>query len=390
MAAMSTLQAVMDDRLWDVVQMDLPAWFLAPVFKVLFSSRDVFDEISASCPFSFASGLLELLNSSTAPSLNFFKSLPSSSHKELRKHWGVYAHIYEKDGRKPRLYIGSGTNERDGVGARLENYNEPYNTLPLCVLRAIQQGFRKTHTTLLCWSNTPAAGIVPRIRQRYLGMEGIFQMIFFASNYNVMEPTWSPLVPWSREDVEWEPLCTHVSLNERCVGDLNISAEDLERLAVDRRQRRAENSLRSSRKHRVSRAIREKESLKNTKALGIHKCSPCNKTFTKPFLLKRHETSDVHKENVATIASGGIVQPSAAALLAAKRATQARADKQHFCDMCEKAFGRRSHLERHYGTQLHLDKAAVADAAICYTDSDSDSDSDSSDPDETGHSMDLF
>jgi hypothetical protein len=351
------LQSHLDNLLWDAINRDSPTWFLHPINKTVFNERSILDDFSASSPFKFAPGLIEALGFDTPPSVQWLKSLPAPNMTALVKHWGIYVHIYEKDGRTPRLYIGSGTDAYEGVGHRLACYDTG-RAIPRHIRIALKQGFRKTCTRLLATSQSPPAGLMHKSRQRYLGIEGIFQMIFFASFKDKMEASWIASVPWAREDVGWLPLCSHISLSERARGDLDLPLEVLEELAAN---------------HKVSRAEMEKASLNNTREAGKHKCSVCGgRPFTKPYLLKRHYRTQAHKRNVALVGRGGVVKVSAAALTARKLTIKAKETKRFYCSTCDKPFGRAIHLECHYNTKKHAHNATIADAELDAAVSDSD------------------
>ena len=122
--------------------------------------------------------------------MEFLKSLSPPDRKGLHqdKIWGIYIQtiyiqILEMAGREPRLYIGSGTCVSRGIAGRLAAYENGLDSrhVPRHVWRAFQQGFTKTHTALLCWSQAPPVGQVTIGRQRFLGIEGIFQMLLFAA-----------------------------------------------------------------------------------------------------------------------------------------------------------------------------------------------------------------
>ncbi|KAH5404108.1 hypothetical protein HBI52_001540 [Parastagonospora nodorum] len=389
MAVLSTLngdvQSLMDAYLWEAINLDAPTWWLHPIFMTLWSDKGAFEQICEAAPqLTFAPGLAEVLDSPTPPTLEYFRSLPTVINSEWRKHWAIYVHIYELEGRKPRLYLGSATAQR-GATPRLDTYEKATGpTLPRFVKKAIAQGFRKTRTALLAWSDIAPPGIFPKARQRYYGIEGIFQMLFFASIFNKYESEWIDLMPWCREDVEWEPLCSHISLNERGKGDFDLSSEVLESMEAARRKSKAIKNRESSQKHKVARAIREKTSLQRTKASGKHMCHICNKSFTKPYLLKRHNGCAAHKRNVLLVARGGVVKTSSQALHTRKYGANARATHRFYCDTCEKPFGRRIHLDRHFDTIKHHNAAERADADLLKHDPEDDNDvaSDSDEDDE--------
>ncbi|KAL6887890.1 hypothetical protein GGI43DRAFT_388246 [Trichoderma evansii] len=68
----------------------------------------------------FPSKLVEVLLSTSPPSLDFFRSLTTEPSRD--KIWAVYAPIMEKPGNKPKLYIGFDTNSPYDVRSRLRNY----------------------------------------------------------------------------------------------------------------------------------------------------------------------------------------------------------------------------------------------------------------------------
>lgn len=60
MAVLSKPRAIgdiLDDLVFDTVQLDAPAWWLHLIFKAIFGDRTVYDEICATCPLTFAEGL---------------------------------------------------------------------------------------------------------------------------------------------------------------------------------------------------------------------------------------------------------------------------------------------------------------------------------------------
>jgi hypothetical protein len=65
----------MDNRLWDAIHFDAPAWPLHPIFLVVFGDRPVFH---------------------LTASLAFFKSLPACDTEGLAKSWAIYVRILEK------------------------------------------------------------------------------------------------------------------------------------------------------------------------------------------------------------------------------------------------------------------------------------------------------
>jgi hypothetical protein len=398
MAVLSTLniatgglEDAMDARVFDAVHLDAPIWWLHPVFKAAFGNVDAFNHVCKATPITYAAGLNAVLEGAAPPSLEFFRSLPAIVPSQWRKHWAVYVHIYELDGRKPRLYIGSATAEV-GAMARFNSYESGRGNLPRFVQRALAQGFEKTHSAALCWSNTPVPGLALKARQRYLGVEGIFQMVFFATIFNNFEPEWIDFVPWCREDVEWEPLCSHVSFSECGKGDFNLSVEDLERLhaakLAGKRRRKSDKDRRYRIKYKVSRAAKQKAARLAVIASGKHTCNTCQKSYGTGRDLDIHVAGREHKKIVTKIANGASLaearQPNARSRRMAKLNARSVAQKRFYCTICDHAYKNRDNLDKHYLTKKHRDNAAVKDAELIADDfedldsdlSDTESDSD--------------
>ncbi|KAH6406046.1 hypothetical protein HBI60_035830 [Parastagonospora nodorum] len=386
MAVLSTLngdvQSLMDAYLWEAINLDAPTWWLHPIFMTLWSDKGAFEQICEAAPqLTFAPGLAEVLDSPTPPTLEYFRSLPEAGSKDWWKHWAIYLHIYELEGRKPRIYIGSSTSEV-GAATRLAEYEDTTSDdgLPIFVKRAIAQGFQKTRTTLLAWSDIPAVGIFPRARQRYLGLEGIFQMLFFTSIINNYEPEWVDFMPWCREDVEWEPLCSHISLSERGKGDFDLSFEELEylntvRLELRRRNQRKRNHTYHFR-HQALNSRRQYQSYRVNKASRKYYCAPCKMAFGRPNELDKHLRNGLHKKNLDKIANGECPERAHRNRLSSINDARHLALRTYHCHLCDKTYTRGNNLIKHYDTKMHRNAAAIADAELIEPPDDDDSDAD--------------
>jgi len=83
------------------------------------TSKAILDEIAATASLTFAPGLFDLLISQTAPTIAELKKLPTNVlPTRLSKIWGVYLLVLEKPDCRPRVYIGSSTNQA-GIIQRL-------------------------------------------------------------------------------------------------------------------------------------------------------------------------------------------------------------------------------------------------------------------------------
>jgi hypothetical protein len=182
---------------------------------------------------SFAPTLVDTYRSSLLPTIAFFKTLPS----DFEKKWAVYVRVLEKDGHRPKLYIGSATAASGGVSIRLQQYEKPHMR-PFLVRLAMSNGYDITYTGLLCWSPIPPTGTVPISRLVFLALESMFTFIFWALGSKTETDKYGAdvtiLCPWPTESLEYDGCCTHNSLTEGPVGDFDLSPAELEAAAIRR------------------------------------------------------------------------------------------------------------------------------------------------------------
>ncbi|KAM0379529.1 hypothetical protein ACHAPZ_008623 [Fusarium culmorum] len=352
----ATLPAVFDGRIWRLLDAGWPCWLVSTVQTSVFKEKATFDKMCLSCPLSFPSSLAQVLSSPTPPSVEFFKSLPQATWKSAgRGIWGIYVHVLKLAGRLPRVYIGSGTS-RDGLGSRLRQYDPDQSgqQVPLSMQQAIEQGFEKTHTALLCWGSKPDSTLIPRARLRYLAIEGFFQMIFFACRPTKADPLWVTHVPWSRGSVSWQPLCSHIALNEVGKGDHNLSSADLLLIESNRKQRKNENKRRSTERNKQAVILQNKRTIAKARGTGRFRCKICDKNFPSQFALDRHCGASPHKRNVKKLAAGIPIAPSVNTLRSSATRAKAKANRQWYCKICDHLSDSRGHLERHYKSQTHI------------------------------------
>jgi hypothetical protein len=213
------LQELGDDYVWRLVKVKGPGWCINPIFDIILGTSDSFEEICTATPLSFAPNLLNILKSPTPPPLRFFQTLP----KPPGKFWGVYAVLLTKRGRKLKLYVGSGTEVDYGCLARLAIYRQDKITnklrrrklsprLPRFVARAYRNGYTLDHAGLLCWTAIPPPERVPRSRVYVVAVEAVFASIFYAGFETIVDSLWTNFMPWDRDGVSWDPLCSHTAL----------------------------------------------------------------------------------------------------------------------------------------------------------------------------------
>ncbi|KAI8219322.1 hypothetical protein K4K54_009584 [Colletotrichum sp. SAR 10_86] len=178
--------------------------------------------------------MYEVLMAKRPPTLDFFRTLlkPNKSNPV----WGVYTILMEKANHPAKLYVGSGTNADHGVVTRLRDYKRE-TLLPQLVLKALQEGYSISHAGFLCWCAMPKPGQAPIARLRVITVKATMAFVFFAGRPCKMDVLWDDMLPWTRDEVSWQPLCTHTAFLGKPPGDLDMSEEELESYNTQRRER---------------------------------------------------------------------------------------------------------------------------------------------------------
>ncbi|WXC41453.1 hypothetical protein QX201_001256 [Fusarium graminearum] len=179
-------------------------------------------------------------------------------------------------------------------------------------------------------------------------------MIFFACRPTEADPLWVTHVPWSRGSVSWQPLCSHIALNEVGKGDHNLSSADLLLIESNRKQRKNENKRRSTERNKQAVILQNKRTIAKARATGRFRCKICDKNFPSQFALDRHCGASPHKRNVKKLAAGIPIAPSVNTLRSSATRAKAKANRQWYCKICDHLSDSRGHLERHYKSQTHI------------------------------------
>ncbi|KAJ0339643.1 hypothetical protein COL922a_004190 [Colletotrichum nupharicola] len=207
---------------------DKPIWgYFAPNIKT-------FEAICGQHPLKFTDNMYEVLMAKRPPTLDFFRTLPKPN--KSNPVWGVYTILMEKANHPAKLYVGSGTNADHGVVTRLRDYKRE-TLLPQLVLKALQEGYSISHAGLLCWYAMPKPGQAPIARLRVITVKATMAFVFFAGRPCKMDVLWDDMLPWTRDEVSWQPLCTQTAFLEKPPGDLDMSEEELESYNTQRRER---------------------------------------------------------------------------------------------------------------------------------------------------------
>ena len=337
---------MLDAYTWCVITADAPEWYVCPIYKTALGEQEKFDKICSDTPLTLAPCLLDVLRSSDPPS-DFFLSLPAPPLVD--KVWAIYILLLEKLGCPSQLYLGSGTNAGYGVQAR----------------------------------------IIPAARLRFVALEATLAYIFHAGFETRLDAIWTVHLPWKRETVTWLPLYSHTALTERPVGYHTMTEDELGEYNAKRQERVKEQMAVSCKRYRgKTRAYDLKGYLARTLktrlewqlrnparvleiATGVrdramaskkHHCDICNRSLQSKTALDKHLDTKQHAEQVR-LAAGGEPKPvSAEAMRSRNFSATSRTLKRYRCDTCDKNFGIKGHLDKHYTTKGHQKKVTAASA----------------------------
>jgi hypothetical protein len=337
-AAAPTIRQLVDEYLFEMINLDAPDWYISAKHGIVLNAPD-----APNIELHFAPGLLEVLEADAPPPPEYFMSTPVANQDS--KDWGVYAVLLTKDGCEPALCIGSGTESKEGVKRRVTVYQDKkHGLLPFLVRKYFDMGYDLAHVGLLCWSDQPEVTIQPRIRQRFLALEGTFTNLFYSAIPSPKDVLWEDSMPFQRNDIAWLPLNTHSPFNE--------SAENLHLTPAELLQAKEQRRLMQQEAHKRTR----------TRALASKRyfCDTCNTPFANSSGLKKHNESASHERAVG-IANGTVKPPKlvSANTLAARISAQKVMDaKTFYCSMCDKPFPCKIKLTNHINGKVHRNLAA--------------------------------
>lgn len=362
------VQKIVDDYAWELLQ--TPRIHTNAKTKVLFKTRAAYDRVARAHPLFFPHGLTQQLWSTKPPSLNFFKRLrtPRGKHKK----WGVYFHLLEKRGKRAQLYIGVGTRVSGGVRSRLRDYDLRIS-LPKFVRRSLARGYKITHSGLLCWSDIPPVARIFEVRARFLVIESVFTAMFYACRQSASEKYWDVIFPWTRQDVSYEPLCTHqLALCERVRSEqyshlTPAQLEEVYRLRAERsRQKKREyDPIYKAKRIAEDRTGWRKQQNGYSKALRERRIADDAQAWSNKNKVygRRHTAKRLLEDPVAFRAGKAAnamksynKDPIAGAARQRDRKGAVRAAKKHYCAPCDQAFDSPSALEKHKTSKKHLKK----------------------------------
>jgi hypothetical protein len=292
-----------------------------PKFDVAFPTKDAFVSAFGSAGFLFCSGLLDVVHSAHPPSLAWFQSVSLNIFQDRdqvpSKSWGLYLHVFLKPGCEPLIYIGSATASDFGIRARFKDY-QLLHAVSQQIIDAINNGYVLGHTVILGHCPIPQPADQPVIRGVCLSLETAFSAIFWCmrsktTDYGHLEDHSG----WNLEELPYGGLCTHSPLIEG-IDSLNVSAEELNAIAEERRRHNNEYN-------------RDWARANNAK----QRANP-----TPEFAAQRTKINSSKYKNKK------------------RKRDSAVANKTRYCDLCEKTYTSAKELEIHCQTPLHLRREA--------------------------------
>jgi hypothetical protein len=321
------------------------------VLDYIFPSQQIVEVIMR---LEFAPGLLDVLQSSTAPTISYFKTLPL----HLDKLWAVYLLVLEKDGCCPRIYIGSGARANGGFSIRMATYDNAsregqfgqyVSGTPLYVDKALREGYTISHKGFLAWASIPFVNEGYALRGLFLILECVFALYFWAMLSRTKDYGMPALCPWPRYSLTYDGCCKHFSIKEGAVGTaMNLTPEELKSLEADRLEvKRAYDRAWKAALGPGVHAARSKETREKALEEQKYKCTVCGLTFPNNARLLEHQNSHIYIRKAAgagrqTNGRGG--------------SQHAIAKKKHWCSLCQHGAPSAKRLVTHLKGPRHAKK----------------------------------
>lgn len=307
-----------------------------------------------SSAYKFAPGLMQILQSSTAPAISEFKTLPPPLDNFKEKLWGVYLLVLEKDSHCPRIYIGSGTSSECGVRSRLASYQirvstgKCSSTIPHYVETSLKEGYTISHKCLLAWTPLPRASARYKLRCFTLVVESVFTLYFWAMKSLTKDYYMPALYPWPRDSLTYHGCCTHFSINEQIIGhDEDATPEEIDR--VDSERKRVKSRQYIANKGPGVHAANTKSYGEKALEEQRYECTVCELAFRSNAKLLQHQKRPIHIRKEA----GTIKTPAGRG-----GSQRAVASKRFWCEPCQHATTYASRLETHLKGPRHAKKLA--------------------------------
>ncbi len=379
---MMTSQQLISDYCLKLIKIDVEEWYMNAEFKIVL--EPIFHQCADDLHLVFDASIQATLASNTPPLIDFFLSLSTPQ----RGTWGVYVLVFVDLDGKHHLYVGSGTDAISGVAKRMRQYaDKTHGTLPRFVRQGYDNGFELLHMGILCSTNLPHPTQVPRARLLFLCLEAAFTCMFYSAFYTVMEPLWSHMMPWTRDLVTWSPLNSHLPFTEGVGDSLNLTPQQLQTLAVIRKEKQRNTSMASynreremdleghllrKRTEKAAWVAKNKDRVAAThantvakiKSAGSFRCDDCSISLQSSTALASHLKTKKHAQQLAFNLDGVRTPPSRDALRTREHYDKNRAEKKFHCSICDHSAAGPKRLENHKASKHHLKKVAAALASI--------------------------
>jgi hypothetical protein len=240
----------------------------------------------------------------------------------------------EKIGRRPKVYIGSGTNVKGGIRSRLGNYRRQ-DTIPFLVEKAIKDGYTITQMALLCSIPRPVDSLQTITRTFVIALEATFSFMLRAMRTTVGDYGMSSSCLWDLKSLEYDGLCTHCALTESIAFPPGVTNEEHEAAAAERLAKARQCS---------------RDTQIKTRAAKTYYCSICKIAKPSQHQLDLHNATPRHRHNAAPrdVQEAAMMSDPA---------------KPFRCTVCCMAFPIAYKLERHENSERHKAKVeALAEA----------------------------
>lgn len=319
----------------------------SPLFGMFLPSEEHLTEVASTVGLQCASGLRDVLLSSTPPGLDFSKNLPA----EYTDEFAVYALTFEKAGEPYGVDVGSATDSDLGFKRRMKNYDDRV-TLPKLVKKYLAMGYDITHKGKLAAAPMPTAANDAMARLLNYCLEGLFEPIFHARQKNsghlqsdviAFAQEWECGIPgFAYWDPPWLGLCTHSALNEGITSDFFSSAAELEEYATMRHTRDLERHKKKAAAWRDRFKTEDPEGYKAWKK----SCRDSQSAEKEAASTQRYRNKR-KKEDLEQWAKEQCERDI-------KRRANAIANKLYYCAICDKPFSKKGGLDSHLGTNVHF------------------------------------
>lgn len=303
---------------------------------MVFPTEQTIETTIQNTPLQFAPGLLKVFQSPTAPTIDYFKTLPL----HVEKQWAVYLLVLEKPQERPKIYVGSGTSSASGVKSRMSAYDrrtstgQYVNKIPATVDTAMRHGYTITHKCVLAWTALPLPSDRYELRSLFLLLETIFALGFWSMTSRRKDYFMPALCPWDRDTITYDGCCTHFSINEQIFGEIEDALpEEINRIAAERKAAQSRMYI-ANKGPGVHKANTKKYGEKAFEEQRF-KCTVCEIAFRNNARLQMHLKTRLHTGKAA-----GITKPRT----------------KHYCETCDHSAATAQRLEVHLNGPRHAKK----------------------------------